>query len=85
MEDWLNHNWNQDGLILLPRKHPFTVLYITHFHKGDHVGVDVTLCELQSKFWVPAARKIIRSVRKHCVTCRKLHAKVEGLSMGQII
>lgn len=49
-----------------------------------HAGVDVTLYKLQSKFWVPAALKIIKSVRKHCITCRKLDAKVEGQSMGQI-
>ncbi|XP_068233584.1 uncharacterized protein [Palaemon carinicauda] len=84
MERWLKHNWNQDSFILLPGKHPFTVLYISYLHRLDHAGVDVTLCKLQSKFWVPSARKIIRSIKRGCILCRKLDAKVEGQRMGQI-
>ncbi|XP_068245361.1 uncharacterized protein [Palaemon carinicauda] len=84
MERWLKHNWNQDSFILLPGKHPFTVLYISYLHRLDHAGVDVTLCKLQSKFWVPSARKIIRSIKRGCILCRKLDAKVEGQKMGQI-
>ncbi|XP_068236976.1 uncharacterized protein [Palaemon carinicauda] len=84
MERWLKHNWNQDSFILLPGKHPFTVLYISYLHRLNHAGVDVTLCKLQSKFWVPSARKIIRSIKRGCILCRKLDAKVEGQRMGQI-
>ena len=84
IENWLKQNWNQDSFILLPGKHPFTALYINYLHSIDHAGVDVTLCKLQSKFWVPSARKIIKSVKNACVVCRKLEVKVEGQSMGQI-
>lgn len=84
MENWLKQNWNQNSFILLPAKHPFTILYINYLHRIDHAGVDVTLCKLQSKFWVPSARKIIKSVKKACVVCRKLDAKIEGQIMGQI-
>ncbi|XP_068245291.1 uncharacterized protein [Palaemon carinicauda] len=83
MERWLKHNWNQDSFILLPGKHPFIVLYIGYLHRLDHAGVDVTLCKLQSKFWVRSARKIIRSIKRGCILCRKLDAKVEGQRMGQ--
>ncbi|XP_068245412.1 uncharacterized protein [Palaemon carinicauda] len=84
MERWLKHDWNQDSLILLPGKHPFTVLYINYLHRVDHAGVDVTLCKLQSKFLVPSARKIIRSIKRGCTLCRKLDVKVESQRMGQI-
>ncbi|XP_068240885.1 uncharacterized protein [Palaemon carinicauda] len=84
MERWLKHNWNQDSFILLPGKHPFTVLYISYLHRVDLAGVDVTLCKLQFKFWVPSARKIIRSIKRGCTLCMKLDAKVEGQRMGHI-
>ncbi|XP_047497830.1 uncharacterized protein LOC125044912 [Penaeus chinensis] len=66
------------------RKHLFTILYISHMHNIDHAGVDVTLCKLQTKFWVPSARKVIRAVKRKCVTCRRLDYKVEGQCMGQV-
>ncbi|XP_068214788.1 uncharacterized protein [Palaemon carinicauda] len=72
---------------LFQRLGPFQaedVLYISYLHRVDHAGVDVTLCKLQSKFWVPSARKIIRSIKRGCTLCRKLDAKVEGQRMGQI-
>ncbi|XP_063591692.1 uncharacterized protein LOC134768817 [Penaeus indicus] len=84
LEYWLKQNWNQDNFILLPRKHLFTILYISHLHNIDHAGVDVTLSKLQTKFWVPSARKVIRAVKRKCVTCRRLDYKVEGQCMGQV-
>ncbi|XP_063592199.1 uncharacterized protein LOC134769401 [Penaeus indicus] len=84
LEHWLKQNWNQDNFILLPRKHLFTILYISHLHNIDHAGVDVTLSKLQTKFWVPSARKVIRAVKRKCVTCRRLDYKVEGQCMGQV-
>ncbi|XP_063593160.1 uncharacterized protein LOC134770218 [Penaeus indicus] len=66
------------------RKHLFTILYISHLHNIDHAGVDVTLSKLQTKFWVPSARKVIRAVKRKCVTCRRLDYKVEGQCMGQV-
>ena len=69
--------------ILLPARHTLTRLYIKHLHEIDHAGVEVTLAKLQSKFWVPGARKIIKSVKSQCVICRKLAKKIEEQSMGQ--
>ncbi|XP_069993225.1 uncharacterized protein [Penaeus vannamei] len=44
----------------------------------------IILCKLQTKFWVPSARKIIKSVKCNSVTFRRLDFKVEGQSMGQV-
>lgn len=81
---WLKDNWNQEQFILLPAKHPFTKLYILHLHQIDHGGVESTLARLQSRFWVPGARRIIKSVKKRCVMCRKYYGKVEDQCMGQV-
>lgn len=82
--NWLKDNWNQDRFVFLPTNHNFTKLYIQHIHNIDHEGVEVTLAKLQSKFWVPRARKLIKSVKKKCVTCRKLDKCVGNQPMGQI-
>ena len=42
------------------------------------------LCKVQVKFWIPQARKLIKSVKSRCVTCRRLERKVIGQSMGPV-
>ena len=83
ISSWLKDNYNQDSYILLPRNHPFTILYITYLHYQDHEGVETTLAKLQAKFWVPSARKIIKNIKVKCVLCRKLEKKIDHQSMGQ--
>ncbi|XP_066947040.1 uncharacterized protein [Macrobrachium rosenbergii] len=80
---WLKDNWNRSTFVLLPVRHSFTRLYVKHIHEIDHAGVEVTLAKLQSKFWVPGARKLIKSVKARCVICRKLAKKTEEQCMGQ--
>ena len=81
--NWLKDNYNQDSYILLPRNHPFTTLYITNLHYQTHEGVETTLAKLQTRFWVPSARKIIKNIKAKCVVCRKLERKIDHQSMGQ--
>ena len=82
ISNWLKDNWNQSEFILLPYNHVFTKLLIAHFHSEDHAGIDSTLAKLQSKFWVPKARKIIKSIKYKCVRCRFLEKKIVGQKMG---
>lgn len=82
--NWLKDNWKQDRFVLLPTNHKFTKLYIQHIHNMDHAGIEVTLAKLQSKFWVPSARKLIKSVKEKCVMCRKLDRRVGSQAMGQL-
>ena len=84
MSKWLKDNWNQDSFILLPACHKFTKLYIHHVHSIDHAGVEVTLAKVQSKFWVPGSRKIIRQIKSRCVICRKIEKTVQTQSMGEL-
>lgn len=82
---WLKENWNQDHFMLIPANHPVTRLYVSSLHNRDHAGIETTLAKLQSKFWVPGARKIIKSVKDKCVTCRKLLKQTENQCMGQML
>ena len=82
---WLKENWNKDHFMLIPANHPVTRLYVSSLHNKDHAGIETTLAKLQSKFWVPGARKIIKSVKDKCVTCRKLSKQTENQCMGQML
>ena len=84
ISNWLKDNWNQSKFILLPQNHRFTRLYIAHLHNIDHGGVDLTLAKLQSKYWVPRARKVIKLIKKNCVTCRKVDKLLVGQQIGQL-
>lgn len=46
----------------------------------DHAGVETTLVIFQTKFWVPGARTVIKSVKSKFAICRKLEQ-----CMGQVI
>nr|XP_027231042.1 uncharacterized protein LOC113822703 [Penaeus vannamei] len=82
----LSDDWKQKYQRWGPIK--LKMAQLCHLHNTDHTGVDVTLCKLQTKFWVPSARKMIKSVKRNSVTCRRLDFKVgrsnhgPGLYMG---
>lgn len=81
---WLKDTWNQNQFILLSRKHPFTRIYIQHLHNIDHGGIEMTLAKLQAKFWVPGARKVIKSVKEKCVICKRTDKIMMSQQMGQL-
>ena len=82
---WLKQNWNQDHYILLPHNHRFTHLYIQKLHIRDHGGIETTLARLQTKFWVPGARRVIKGIKRQCIVCRKLDSKPQHQLMGPVI
>lgn len=43
MSKWLKDNWNCNHFILLPPKHPFSELCLSHVHKENHGGVESSL------------------------------------------
>ena len=81
---WMTNNYNNEAFILLPTKHRLTDLCVKDGHDRDHGGVESTMCKLQAKFWIPQARKLIRSIKSRCVICRKLEKKIIGQSMGPV-
>ena len=84
IENWMKATWNQTSFPLLPAKHLFTQLVILSMHNKDHLGVESTLAKLRARFWVPQARRIIRSIKSKCVNCRKKEKILCTQEMGQI-
>ena len=69
--NWMKENWNQEAFMLLPSQHRFTMLVLQMYHNRDHSGIEATLCKVQTKFWIPQARKILKRIRRECIVCRK--------------
>lgn len=84
MSQWLKENWDQEHFILMPSNSQVVKLYIKHLHEIDHGGIDKTLVKLQRKFWIPGARRLIKNIKRKCVTCRKLEAVTVDQRMGEV-
>uniref|UniRef100_A0A7I4Y6K3 Integrase catalytic domain-containing protein n=1 Tax=Haemonchus contortus TaxID=6289 RepID=A0A7I4Y6K3_HAECO len=58
--------------ILLVPNHALTKIIVMHVHKkSGHQGVAGTLAELQTKYWLPKGRQVVKKIIRECVTCIK--------------
>ncbi|XP_068225322.1 uncharacterized protein [Palaemon carinicauda] len=83
MSKWLKDNWDQNQFILLPPKHPFSLIYLSHIHQRDHSGVESSLARAQVKYLILGARKTMKSIRKQCVVCRRIDKICTSQAMGE--
>ena len=84
ISNWMKNNWNNDSFILLPYNHDFTKLYVKDIHDIDHAGIESSVCKIQSKFWIPKVRILLRNIKNKCIVCRYLDKSTVGQSMGPI-
>ncbi|RCN29253.1 integrase core domain protein [Ancylostoma caninum] len=62
--------------ILLPPNHDITKLIIRDYHqKIGHQGVNGTLANIRTKYWIPTGRQAVRKVLNSCMICKKWNAK----------
>ena len=58
---------------------------IKHYHQENlHVGREQTLSSLRSMYWIPACRRIIRSVITSCLYCKRERIKSAPPFMSDI-
>ena len=58
---------------LLPAKHPFTTLVVYAIHGMQlHAGVNATLTAIRQEYWIPSARRIVKTLLRKCVICQKV-------------
>jgi hypothetical protein len=71
--------------IIVPKGHVATLL-IRHFHeKTFHQGRKITEGEIRSNgFWIIGAKRLISTLIRTCVLCRKLRSKVEVQKMADL-
>ena len=71
--------------ILLPHRSHVTTLIIRCVHERlVHAGRNHVLATLREKYWVITANSAVRSVIRHCVTCRKLREPVMQQMMADL-
>ena len=65
-----------ESKFLLPQDNRFTSLLIAECHKHTrHGGVNTTLAEVRSKFWVLKGRQAVKQQLRQCMNCSKRNAK----------
>ncbi|XP_032791625.2 uncharacterized protein LOC116928633 [Daphnia magna] len=71
--------------IILKEDHVFTLLVVKHCHSvANHAGIERTLAEVRSRYWILKGRRTIRGVVKRCVICRKVKAKPQQPMMAAL-
>ena len=75
VERWVEMSYNQCEVPLLPQKHNLSRLYAKHIHNQGHGGVSATASKVRSRFWIIGLHRIVKSIRHHCVVCKKLDKK----------
>ena len=73
--------------VILPKEHPITELVVRAVHEqlGHGSGVEHTLSELRSRFWVIRGRAVVRIILNHCqVSKKRFAAKPVGQMMASL-
>ena len=60
--------------IILPYEHRLSMLIVRDSHYDAHLGTEWVLCKVRERFWIVGARKLIKKVKRDCVTCKRLYA-----------
>ena len=71
--------------IILHGKHPVTKILIRSEHKQLlHGGPNLVITSLSRHFYIISCRKIVRSVVRQCITCRRQALKPQPQMLGQL-
>ena len=70
-----SQNYNAEDLPILSPKHKLTRLILRSIHEISHRGVNYTVARSRLFYWIPQAKKIVKSIIDHCYTCRVKNAE----------
>ena len=78
-------SYSQKHPIILHHKHRLTHLIVRSAHlRLLHAGPTLLIASLSSRYHILGCRKLVRSITRGCVTCRRLSAKPLSQLMGQL-
>lgn len=78
-------DYGQKHPIVLPSKNRLTQLIVDHFHVCNlHTGPSLLLSLLRQKFWILAARNLVRQRVHQCNICFRLNPKSSNPLMGDL-
>ena len=75
-------SYNQCKVPLLHQKHNLSRLYEKHIHDQGHGGVSATASKVRSRFWIIGLNRKVKSIRHHCVVCKKTAQEDSHTSNG---
>jgi hypothetical protein len=84
LDKWIQMGYNESEVILLPYGHRFSRLYATQIHEKGHYGVSTTVSKIRARFWIIGLQRMVKSIKFHCVMCRKLDKCLTEQEMGKI-
>ena len=71
--------------VILHGSHPVTRVIIQSEHlRLLHAGPTLLSCSLNRRFHILGSHKVVRSITRSCVTCRRIAAKPQSQMMGQL-
>ncbi|XP_045778202.1 uncharacterized protein LOC123876110 [Maniola jurtina] len=77
--------YSQKHPVVLPAKDRIVHLIVDHFHKQNaHAGPALLLALLRQKYWIVAARNMVRKIVQSCNRCFKLKPKNTFPIMGDL-
>lgn len=76
--------YDRDQLVILDPSHPYTRLVLKDIHCADHSGDSRVVWKSRCKFWIPSARKVVRSIRRSCYVCRILSKRFSKQVMAPL-
>jgi hypothetical protein len=74
-EKYLRVAYDAEALPILPHNHPLSRLLLQEAHAADHGGVESMTMRSRAHAWIVKAKKLAKSIKRGCFTCRK-RAKV---------
>ena len=79
----LSHS--QQHPVILDGNHPVTKLIILSEHlRLMHAGPTLLLSSLNQRFHILKARKVVRSITRHCVICKRHSIRPQAQLLGQL-
>ena len=71
--------------LILSGKHPITSLLIRmEHHRLMHAGPTLLTASLNHRYYITGCRKIVRSITRGCIVCRRTTARPKHQLLGQI-
>ncbi|XP_071153539.1 uncharacterized protein [Mytilus edulis] len=59
--------------VLIPNKDRLCKLIVMDAHaRNFHSGLESTVTFIRHSYWIPSIRQCVKSILRHCVTCRKI-------------
>ena len=71
--------------IILPYRHGLSTLIVLECHGGTHLGTELVLSKLRTRFWIVGARKLIKKIKCECVTSKRLYARPMSQKMADLL